>query len=251
VTDQNELERVPRSNLGEDVYRLLWKRILDRGLRPGDKLSDLRLSQELGVSRTPTREALQRLVSDGIVRAERNRGFFVASFSATDIAEIYDLRATLETMALRVAAPQLTPEILRSAQIDLDVSEARLNAARTESERLEAHTAFLEADRGFHRLLVELAGNSRLQNIVEGLWAQMAVFQWAGGFRDLWTEAAISRHRAIIAAMLDGDVERAAAELRQHIEEVKLWAIDELGAAQINTDSAPARSPRILAVTAT
>jgi DNA-binding GntR family transcriptional regulator len=232
VTDEDELDRIPRTNLGEGVYRLLWKRILDRGLRPGDKLSDLRLSHELGVSRTPTREALQRLVSDGIVRVERNRGFFVASFSASDIAEIYDLRATLETMALRAAAPRLTPELLRSAQIDLDVSEARLNAAHTDSEKLDAHTAFLEVDRGFHRLLVEQAGNSRLQNMVEGLWAQIAVFQWAGGFRDHVTVAAITRHRSIIAAMLDGDVEHAIEELGQHIDEVKLWAIDDLGAAR-------------------
>ena len=251
MTDRDELERVPRSNLGEEVYRLLWKRILDRGLRPGDKLSDLRLSQELGVSRTPTREALQRLVSDGIVHAERNRGFFVASFSASDIAEIYDLRATLETMALRQAAPRLTSDLLMSAQIDLDVSEARLNAARIESEKLEAHTAFLEVDRGFHRLLVELGGNSRLQSIVEGLWAQIAVFQWAGGFRDHWTEAAITRHRAIIAAMVQGDVPRATEELRQHIEEVKHWAIGELGAAQGDVESAPKRSPRLLAAPAT
>lgn len=232
MTDEDELDRIPRTNLGEGVYRLLWKRILDRGLRPGDKLSDLRLSHELGVSRTPTREALQRLVSDGIVRVERNRGFFVASFSASDIAEIYDLRATLETMALRAAAPRLTPDLLRSAQIDLEVSEARLNAAQTDSEKLDAHTAFLEVDRGFHRLLVELAGNSRLQNMVEGLWAQIAVFQWAGGYRDHVTVAAITRHRSIIAAMLDGDVERAIEELGQHIDEVKLWAIDDLGAAR-------------------
>jgi DNA-binding GntR family transcriptional regulator len=251
VSDEDEPERLPRTNLGEEVYRLLWKRILDRGLRPGDKLSDLRLSQELGVSRTPAREALQRLVSDGIVRPERNRGFFVVSFSASDIAEIYDLRATLETMALREAAPRLTPDLLRSAQIDLDNVEAQLNAATTESEKLDAFTAFLEVDRGFHRSLVELAGNSRLQNMVEGLWAQIAVFQWAGGFRDHWTEAAITRHRSIIAAMLNGDLERAAEELRQHIDEVKLWAIDELGAAQPSRDPASTWSPRLLPATAT
>ena len=251
MTDEDEPERIPRANLGEEVYRLLWKRILDRGLRPGDKLSDLRLSQELGVSRTPTREALQRLVSDGIVRAERNRGFFVASFSASDITEIYDLRATLETMALRAAAPRLTPDLLGSAQSDLDNVEARLDAAITESEKLDAFTAFLEVDRGFHRSLVELAGNSRLQNIVEGLWAQIAVFQWAGGFRDHWTEAAITRHRSIIAAMLEGDLERATEELRQHIDEVKLWAIEELGTVQPNIAPVPARSPRLLPATAT
>ena len=251
MTDGDEPEHVPRTNLGEEVYRLLWKRILDRGLRPGDKLSDLRLSQELGVSRTPAREALQRLVSDGIVRPERNRGFFVASFSASDIAEIYDLRATLETMALRAAAPRLTPDLLMSAQIDLDTVEARLNAVTTESAKLEAYAAFLEVDRGFHRVLVELAGNSRLQNIVEGLWAQIAVFQWAGGFRDHWIEAAITRHRSIIAAMLVGDLGRATEELRQHIDEVKRWAIEELGTAQPNGEPASNRSARLLAATAT
>ena len=251
MTDGDGPERITRSNLGEEVYRLLWKRILDRGLRPGDKLSDLRLSHELGVSRTPTREALQRLVSDGIVRAERNRGFFVSSFSANDIAEIYDLRATLETMALRAAVPRLTPDMLRGAQIDLDHVEARLNAASSESEKLEAHTAFLEVDRGFHRLLVELAGNSRLQNVVEGLWAQIAVFQWTGGFRDHWTDAALTRHRAIIAAMLEGDVERATEELRQHIDDVKVWAIDDLAAAKSDDAPVARRSRRLLASTAT
>jgi DNA-binding GntR family transcriptional regulator len=251
VTDEYEPEQIPRTSLGEEVYSLLWKRILDRGLRPGDKLSDLRLSQELGVSRTPTREALQRLVRDGIVRTERNRGFFVVSFSASDIAEIYDLRATLETMALRVAAPRLTWDVLRSAQIDLDLSEAQLNAAGTESAKLEAHTAFLEVDRGFHRSLVELAGNSRLQSMVEGLWAQIAVFQWAGGFSDHLTEAAITRHRLIIAAMLRGDLELATEELREHIDEVKLWAIEELGTVQPTIEPVHARSPRLLAATAT
>lgn len=230
MTDTDGLQHLPRSNLGEEVYRLLWNRILDRGLRSGDKLSDLRLSQELGVSRTPTREALQRLVSDGIVRVERNRGFFVESFSAVDIAEVYDLRSTLETMALQTAAPRLTPDLLTNAQSELDSVEARLNEATTESEKLEAYTAFLEVDRGFHRLLVDLAGNSRLQNMVEGLWAQIAVFQWAGGFRERWIDAAITRHRSIIARLQAGDVDQAAEELRQHINEVKVWAIDDLGA---------------------
>ena len=251
MIDAEGPEPLPQSGLGDEVYRLLWKRILDHGLRPGDKLSDLRLSHELGVSRTPLREALRRLVSDGIVRAERNRGFFVASFSASDIAEIYDLRATLETMALRAAAPRLTPDDLRHAQTDLDNVEARLKGASTESEKQEAYTAFLEVDRGFHRLLVDLAGNSRLRNMVEGLWAQIAVFQWAGGFRDHWTTAAITRHRSIIAALLEGDVERAAEALRQHIDEVKLWAIDDLGAVQTDVAPAAARSRRLLAATAT
>ena len=241
-------EHIPRSNLGEEVYRLLWERILDRRLRPGEKLSDLRLSHELGVSRTPVREALHRLVSDGIVRVEPNRGFFVASFSAADIAEIYDLRATLEAMALRAAAPKLTRDQLRAALADLDVVEAGLKSARTEAEKLAASAAFLEVDRGFHRLLVDLAGNSRLRAMVEGLWAQIAVFQWAGSFRDHWTDSAFARHRAIIAALLGGDIDAATAELRRHIEEVKGLVIDDLGA--VEADRATTRRSRQGSLTA-
>ena len=80
---------IVRRNLGSDVYSILWDRILSRDLHPGEKLSDLRLSEQLGVSRTPVREALHRLVQDGVVIYSPNRGFFVASFSRQDIAEIF------------------------------------------------------------------------------------------------------------------------------------------------------------------
>ncbi len=235
----------PKSNprAGWPVHRLLWERILDRRLRPGEKLSALRLSHELGVSRTPVREALHRLVSDGITRAEPNRGFRVASYSAADITEVYDLRATLETMALHAAAPRLTRTMLVAASTDLDAVEARLATAGSEEERLETWADFLEVDRGFHRLLVDLAGNSRLRAIVEGLWAQIAVFQRAGSFRHRWTEAAIRRRRVVIAVLLAGDTEGAATELRAHIDEVKGWAIADLGAPSDGpTETAAAES---------
>src|SRR3954470_8437628 len=76
--------------LGNQVYALLWDRIVSHQLRPGDKLSDLRLSEELGVSRTPVREALHWLMQDGIVSARSHHGFFVSSFSSQDVREIYD-----------------------------------------------------------------------------------------------------------------------------------------------------------------
>lgn len=205
---------IPRNNLGESVYRLLLGRILDRGLQPGEKLSGLRLSDELGVSRTPVREALQRLVSDGILRVEPNRGFFVESFSARDIGKIYDLRATLEAMALTEVAARFTRSQLDQALADLATVEQGFRVARTESARVAAARAFLAVDRGFHRLVVELAGNSRLPAIVEGLWAQIAVFQNAGSFRDQRTDLAIERHRAVIAALIDGDTEAAVIRMR-------------------------------------
>jgi len=219
---------ITRSNLGESVYRLLWDRILDRRLHPGEKLSDVRLSDELGVSRTPVREALNRLVQDGIIKSEPNRGFYVASFSAKDIEEIYDLRAALESAALQISGPRLTPEMLHDALVELSRVEHQYTEAHTEQEMAGAASAFLECDREFHRALVERAGNRRLTATVEGLWAQIAVFQKAGTHRRDWTEMAIGHHRAIIAALLDGDVDRGVAELRNHIEMVKRRVLEDL-----------------------
>ncbi len=89
--------RSRRGDLGERVYLLLWERILDDRLHAGQKLSDIHLSDKPGGSRTPAREALQRLVRDGILRLEPTLGFSVTFFSSQDIAEIDDLRATLES----------------------------------------------------------------------------------------------------------------------------------------------------------
>lgn len=229
---------IPRSNLGESVYRLLWDRILDRRLHPGEKLSDLRLSDELGVSRTPVREALHRLVQDGVVRAEPNRGFYVASVSVRDIEEIYDLRAALEAAALEAAAPRLDPAMLRAELARLDEIEQQIGASASNAAYQDAAATFLAADRSFHRALAEVAGNSRLSAVVEGLWAQIAVFQKAGAFRRSTTESSIHYHRRIIAALLAGQVDEAVRQLKEHIADVKVRALDDLAAFDEAADPA-------------
>jgi DNA-binding GntR family transcriptional regulator len=163
------------------------------------------------------REALQRLVQDGIARAEPRRGFYVASFSKRDIAEIYDLRATLEVMALRLAAPRLSIEELQQALDDLEQVAARITAARTPDERQDAVAAFLEIDRAFHRRLVQRANNRRLATTIEGLWAQILVFQQAGGFLPDMLAESIQQHRLVIGALLAGEIPEAAQLLEDHI----------------------------------
>ena len=139
-----------------------------------------------------------------MVRAEPNRGFYVASFSARDVEEIYDLWATLEAMALELAIPRLDRATLDACLADLDRYDARYAAVRTDEERQVVAEEFLDADRAFHRMLAERAENSRLTSLIEGLWAQIAVFQRAGARRG-WTDVSIRHHRVIIAALRDGD----------------------------------------------
>jgi DNA-binding GntR family transcriptional regulator len=231
VAHSGQTRLLPRTNLGERVYRLLWDRILSRQLHPGEKLSDLRLSAELGVSRTPVREALNRLVQDGIVRTEPHHGFYVQSFSARDINEIYELRGTLEVMALRAAAPRLSTAELKAALSDLDHAESAVRTAETDEGVVEAAACFLEKDQAFHRMIAERANNSRLASVIESLWAQIAVFQKAGTYHREWTLSSISYHRRIITALLDGDQRSAYVEMAAHIDAVKHRVLDNLGAA--------------------
>jgi len=213
--------RISPGNLGSDVYGVLWDRILQRGFHPGEKLSDLKISDELGVSRTPVREALHRLVQDGIVNYAPNRGFFIAHFSAADISEIFELRAALEALALRNVATSHPASQFAWALGELDRVEAMIRAATTDSERHAAAEAFLMVDQGFHRWLVNQCGNQRLVAIVNGLWAQVSVFQRAGTYIPGWTEIAIEQHRTIITILLEGQVEAAARALEDHILDMR------------------------------
>lgn len=224
-----------RRNLGSDVYSVLWDRILSRDLFPGEKLSDLRLSEELGVSRTPVREALHRLVQDGVVIYSPNRGFFVASFSGADIGEIFDLRAVLEALALRTLAARLKPSEYEWARGELERAEKLINDAETDEERLEAATVFLEVDQGFHQWLIEGSGNHRLTNIVTGLWAQVSVFQRAGTHVPGWMEIALQQHKRIIELLIAGKGDEAADALEYHILDMKTRVIADFAYSEDGT----------------
>lgn len=223
---------IERRNLGADVYRVLRDRILRGELRAGEKLSDLRLSSELGVSRTPIREALLQLVQDGVVVAEPNRGFFVATFSRKDLEEIFDLRAALETFALRQIAQSDHHEEYERALFELEHVERLIKFATTEEEREEAADAFLKTDRGFHSWLVEKSENQRLVSIITGLWAQISIFQQAGTEIPGWMEIALDQHRTITQCLLDNDVEGALNALESHLFDMKARVLADLAPSE-------------------
>lgn len=226
----SETSPIERRNLGSDVYRILRDRILRQELHAGQKLSDLRLSTELGVSRTPIREALLQLVQDGIVVAEPNRGFFVATITPKDVEEIFDLRAALETFALRQIVHSDHTEEYERALFELEHVERLIRFARTEQEREDAADAFLKTDRGFHSWLVEKSGNTRLISIVTSLWTQVSIFQQIGTELPGWMEIALEQHRSIIQHLLKDDIEAAITALQQHILDMKARVLADLTA---------------------
>lgn len=225
---------IQRRNLGSDVYRILRDRILRQELHAGEKLSDLHLSNELGVSRTPIREALLQLVQDGIVSAAPNRGFFVATISPKDVEEIFDLRAALETFALRTLAQGDHRTDYEHALAELEHVERLIRFAKSDQEREDAAEAFLQTDRDFHSWLVEQAGNSRLTSIVTSLWAQVAIYQQFGAELPGWMEIALNQHRTIIQHLLEGNIQGAEDTLAAHILDMKARVLADLATPDVS-----------------
>ncbi|MDB5081812.1 MAG: transcriptional regulator, GntR family [Chloroflexi bacterium] len=209
-------QKIGYNSLAAQVYDLLWKRIIEQKILPGEKLSDVQLSKDLGTSRTPVREALYRLVQEGIVQNQALRGFYLTTFSSQDVKEIYDLRMALEVLAVRLALPNLTQRDLDKAQVDLDEAKQLLDANDERGQQ-----RLLDIDREFHQLLVRSSKNGRLASNLESLHAQIKVFQLYGSHLKEIVNSSFEQHQAIVAALVSRDEKAAIKAMERHIQEVK------------------------------
>src|SRR5438270_6656796 len=98
----------------DHAYEMIWRQLIRGEHRQGERLTDTELAAQLGLSRTPVRQALHRLAQEELVRFDRRRGFSVRVFTPQDIHEIYDVRGALEALAIRLAAPHLSPQSIQS-----------------------------------------------------------------------------------------------------------------------------------------
>jgi DNA-binding GntR family transcriptional regulator len=165
------------------------------------------------MSRTPVRQALERLVHEGLVRSDPRRGFWTSTFTAQDIHEIYDLRGALEVLAVRLAAPRLSQE-------DLKAHLEALYAVRAE---LDAHPVlrFLQVDIRFHMLITRASSNGRLIHSLSMLRSQLSMFQMQDTFYPRRMEIALNDHEQVLLALLAGNVDEAADCLARHIRHAK------------------------------
>jgi len=195
------------------AYEQIWKQLVFLNQRKEQRLSDVALAEKLGVSRTPVRQALGRLVQDGLVRSDPRRGFWVRLFTAQDIHEIYDLRGALEVLAIRLAAPCLSQEDLK----------AHLEALHAVRKELDTNPVlhFLQADIRFHMLITRASGNGRLIHSLSLLRSQLCMFQTQDTFYPRRMEIALNDHEQILLALLAGNVDEAAECLASHIRHAK------------------------------
>ncbi|MCO5966442.1 GntR family transcriptional regulator [Sinorhizobium meliloti] len=190
------------------ICRILAARIVTGELEPGTKLRQDHIAEEFGTSHVPVREAFRRLEAQGLAVSEPRRGVRVATFSLDEVREVAEMRAALEVLALRHAAPHLTPSILDQAE-----------AASVEADNARNMRSWEEANRRFHRLLLTPCGMPRLLAAIDDLHAVSARFLFAT-WRSDWEVRPDHDHRAILAFLRQGRTENAAAVLERHVQRI-------------------------------
>lgn len=188
------------------ISRILADRIVTGELAPGTKLRQDYFAEEFGASHVPVREAFRRLEAQGLVVSEPRRGVRVASFDLKEVREVAQMRAALEVLAVRHAAPHLTPSILDEAE------QATVAGDNSRDVR-----SWEDANRRFHRLILAPCGMPRLLAAIDDLHAASARFLFAT-WRSEWEVRTDHDHRAILAFLRQGKIDNAAAVLERHVQ---------------------------------
>ncbi|ACV61155.1 transcriptional regulator, GntR family [Desulfofarcimen acetoxidans DSM 771] len=210
--------------LREVVFESLREAIINGRLSPGERLMEIQLAEEMGVSRTPVREAIRKLELEGFVVMIPRKGAYVAGISIKDIANVFEVRAALEALAAGLAAERITEEELDELERYLvEISELR------ESGNLDA---IVEKDTMFHDVIYRASRNERLVQIVTHLQEQIHRFRTASLARPGRTRDALDEHKKLVEAISDRDVELAQKLAREHIENAEnsmISAVQEAG----------------------
>ncbi len=192
--------------LYEEVAELLRQRIFSRELPPGNWIDELKLAEEYGISRTPLREALKVLATEGLVTMKVRRGAYVTEVNEKDLTDVYHLLSLLEADAASVVASQATDAQMKELQALHD----NLEKATKNRER------FFEINEAFHMHLLEIANNRWRDQMVADLRKVMKLNRHNSLLKAGRIEESLSEHRAIMTAMSARNAEQAAHAMRTH-----------------------------------
>ena len=199
------LSLAPRA-LYEEVAELLRQRIFRRELEPGSWIDETRLAEEYGISRTPLREALKVLATEGLVTMKMRRGAYVTEVSEQDMAEVYHLLALLESDAVGVVAQSASEAQLR----ELQALHQELAGAVADRDR------FFAVNERFHTRVLEIAGNKWRNQMVADLRKVMKLNRQQSLLKSGRIEESLQEHAQVLDALLARDAPAASQRMQAH-----------------------------------
>lgn len=198
------------SSLSDMVYHHVYQDITEGKYQDGDLLVEMKIAEELGVSRTPVREALKQLEQENLVVSLPNRGVIVRGMSSEDIADIYTIRALLEGQAAYWAATRITAEQLDTMLETLELME--INTRRSDVSRL------VRLDSTFHGIIYEGCRSTTIGKLLGNIHHIIHTRRMSAYTVEGRAAASLAEHREIYEALLARDADRAKACAERHIQ---------------------------------
>ncbi len=196
--------------LRELVCETIRQAIVDGVFSPGERLMEIQLADEMGVSRTPVREAIRKLELEGFVVMIPRRGTYVADISIKDINEVYEIRTSLEVLAAGLAAERISDEELETMQRLLVEIGHHMEDGNIEK--------IVEIDTAFHDVLYKASRNQRLAGIINNLREQITVIRRRSMMYPGRLQNTMEEHRTLVDCIAAHDVDRAQNAARLHME---------------------------------
>lgn len=196
--------------LRDVVVESIRQAIISGQFPPGMRLMELQLAEEMGVSRTPVREAIRKMELEGLVVMIPRRGAYVADISIKDINEVYEVRTALDVLSAGLAAERIDKSEIQEMR-ELLAEEAALVEARD-------YPKIIDNDTAFHDVIYRTSGNTRCMNIISNLREQITAIRGRSMPYPGRVEIMLKEHRAIFDAIAAGKVEKAQEAVRTHME---------------------------------
>ncbi|MFN2098466.1 GntR family transcriptional regulator [Altererythrobacter sp. MF3-039] len=203
-------------------YNEIRRQILEGELKPGAPLKERDLCAQMGISRTPIREALRRLVADGLAEMQPRRSIVVSSYSAKELAEIFELGSILETHVAGLAAEKATPEDVENLRLMLQEMQELLD-----NEPSDVAAAYARFDQQFHDGIAKAARNDRIAQMLR----QTVSLRWLASLMRRYSkddfQRSLSHHKQIVDAIAARDPSGAREEMATHVGSGRDIGIDQ------------------------
>jgi len=227
--DINNLPRLSPRNISQEVYEILKERIFSKQFSPGERLRLTEIEKQMNVSRTPLKDALNRLAVEGLVEIKPSRGTFVSDPSPTEIADCFDVRRVLEIYGVELAAKRMTESQLKQLR---DMVQKLRGFTDTE-DWSRIYQEYVALDHQMHRLIMEFAGNKQLQQTWEqiNMHVQMARVRYRRAEEEL--DLAQAEHEELLRAFEARDVGTLQGVMSHHIERAKQSLLRDLDETRV------------------
>lgn len=212
------INRNVKKNLANDAYEELWRRIFNNEIKPGELINESALAEDLGISRTPVREALRMLTSEDIIETKDGIGTYVKMLSYKNIKDIFEVRKVLEVLAVKTSLYHIEESDI------IELENELMDIGRKYNMSILKREEFTAIDTRVHQLIFNKSENEYAKSIFEGMNLKIRQYQYVSYQSLNNNEESISQHLEILRLLRNKDLDNLIIALENHID----WSLKYL-----------------------